>query len=198
MKGEAESDSKAAQFEWTPERVEMLTTLAAEGHSGGVIAEKLGCGLTRSAVIGKASRLGVSLHGRRPSKPKLCKKPKEPERAPEPIKLAPFPPSAPVPASVATLRAGAYSGEVAHAVINLESHHCKYPIGETNLPGFHFCGAHRQASGPYCPTHTKQTRQLVAKSAWYEKRRKWAEANPGSALARRVLREIAAAVGAGA
>ncbi|MFA5567997.1 MAG: GcrA family cell cycle regulator [Trueperaceae bacterium] len=44
---------------WTPERVELLKTLRAEGHSASQIAKRLGGGVTRNAVIGKVSRLGL-------------------------------------------------------------------------------------------------------------------------------------------
>ena len=45
-------------MQWTPERVEMLTRLWAEGLSARQIAAKLG-GVTRNAVIGKAHRLNL-------------------------------------------------------------------------------------------------------------------------------------------
>ncbi len=44
---------------WTPERVELLKKLHAEGHSASQIAKRLGGGVTRNAVIGKVSRLGL-------------------------------------------------------------------------------------------------------------------------------------------
>ena len=56
---------------WTPERVERLANLWAEGHSARQIAEKLG-GVTRNAVIGKAHRLN------------LQRGVPQPEQAPEP------------------------------------------------------------------------------------------------------------------
>jgi GcrA cell cycle regulator len=45
-------------MQWTPERVELLTRLWAEGLSARQIANKLG-GVTRNAVIGKAHRLNL-------------------------------------------------------------------------------------------------------------------------------------------
>lgn len=44
--------------QWPEDRVETLRKLHAEGYSGGVIADKLGT--SRSAVIGKLHRLGLS------------------------------------------------------------------------------------------------------------------------------------------
>ncbi len=51
------SYTKAATS-WTPDRVDLLKELWAKGHSCSQIAAQLG-GLTRNAVIGKKSRLGL-------------------------------------------------------------------------------------------------------------------------------------------
>jgi GcrA cell cycle regulator len=45
---------------WTEERIALLTRFWQEGHSASQIAEALGEGLTRNAVIGKAHRLGLA------------------------------------------------------------------------------------------------------------------------------------------
>ncbi len=45
---------------WTDERIQLLTQYWDEGRSASQIAELLGEGLTRNAVIGKAHRLGLS------------------------------------------------------------------------------------------------------------------------------------------
>jgi len=60
-------------MQWTPERVEILTRLWAEGLSARHIALKLG-GVTRNAVIGKAHRLNLQRGAVLP----------EPEPQPEP------------------------------------------------------------------------------------------------------------------
>jgi len=46
-------------MQWTMERVDLLTRLWAEGLSARQIAMKLGGGVTRNAVIGKAHRLNL-------------------------------------------------------------------------------------------------------------------------------------------
>jgi hypothetical protein len=43
---------------WDEERMEVLTRLWLAGATARMIAEKLGGGVTRNAVIGKAHRLG--------------------------------------------------------------------------------------------------------------------------------------------
>lgn len=47
------------QFDWTEERIDTLKRLWANGLTGSKIADELGGGLTRSAVIAKAHRLGL-------------------------------------------------------------------------------------------------------------------------------------------
>ncbi len=45
---------------WTDERIALLKQYWAEGHSASQIAELLGDGLSRNAVIGKAHRMGLA------------------------------------------------------------------------------------------------------------------------------------------
>ncbi|MGH6959569.1 MAG: GcrA family cell cycle regulator, partial [Dongiaceae bacterium] len=61
---------------WTEERVEMLQRLWLQGQTASQIAEQLGGGVTRNAVIGKAHRLGLS---GRPAPVKTMKR-EEPRR----------------------------------------------------------------------------------------------------------------------
>jgi hypothetical protein len=46
--------------EWNESRTELLKRLWIAGESARTIAEKLGKGITRNAVIGKAHRLGLT------------------------------------------------------------------------------------------------------------------------------------------
>ena len=46
--------------EWDVPRMELLTRLWLAGETARTIAEKLGEGVTRNAVIGKAHRLGLT------------------------------------------------------------------------------------------------------------------------------------------
>ena len=54
---------------WTEERQNTLIRLWKEGIPSRAIAEQLGEGITRNAVIGKANRLGLSQQGKKPEKP---------------------------------------------------------------------------------------------------------------------------------
>ncbi len=62
---------------WPDARVEALKRAWREGLSASQIAARLGGGLTRSAVIGKLHRLGVS-GGRKPSAPRIATAPSLP------------------------------------------------------------------------------------------------------------------------
>ena len=46
--------------QWDEPRMELLTRLWLAGETARMIAEKLGRGVTRNAVIGKAHRLGLT------------------------------------------------------------------------------------------------------------------------------------------
>ena len=52
------------KMSWTDDRVELLKKLWTEGLSASQIAGRLGCGVTRNAVIGKVHRFNLS--GRAP------------------------------------------------------------------------------------------------------------------------------------
>lgn len=56
---------------WTEERTDRMKVLLGEGLSCSMIATDLGGGLTRNAVIGKISRMGLRTPGRRI--PSVCK-----------------------------------------------------------------------------------------------------------------------------
>lgn len=53
------SRSRDVSFSWPDEAVDTLQRLWVEGFSASQIAAELGHGLTRSAVLGKANRLGL-------------------------------------------------------------------------------------------------------------------------------------------
>ncbi len=55
--------------DWDEPRIELLKRLWISGETACMIAETLGGGLTRNAVIGKAHRLGLT--GKHGSKPKV-------------------------------------------------------------------------------------------------------------------------------
>jgi GcrA cell cycle regulator len=87
---------------WTDERIALLTRYWQEGRSASQIAEALGEGLTRNAVIGKAHRLGLASRpsplksgdGSAEEAPKPRRKAEAPAANPPAAAAAPAPPPA--------------------------------------------------------------------------------------------------------
>ncbi len=117
-------------MQWTEEKVETLRRLWGSGMTAAQIAEKLGEGVSRNAVIGKAHRLGLSAGGAKNAKPKPRKKAAEKAK----------------PAATKT-RAGKKSDELPW------QRRCQWPHGHPGEPDFHFCGAEAVAGRPYCAEH---------------------------------------------
>lgn len=160
---------------WTEERIALLTRYWQEGWSASQIAEALGEGLTRNAVIGKAHRLGLAARpsplrgGEARSEDPAAKAKTRPEPAPEaaPLPEAPAPaeppaaaeaeapPASAPPAAPAAPRKLARPSERPKRVtlLDLTDKICKWPIGHPDEPDFHFCGKPIAPGFPYCPDH---------------------------------------------
>lgn len=149
---------------WTDERAERLKTLWVEGKSATEIAKALG-GVTRLAVIGKASRMGLNQDSRRDaSTPAVARR-----------TLAKVtPPAEPARAKIICQASGAVVGTepaplppaelavVGQAVVlaHLKSACCKYPVGVEPPRGSMelqlFCAAPTgDATLSYCDQHQK-------------------------------------------
>jgi GcrA cell cycle regulator len=171
---------------WTDERVDLLKKLWMEGLSASQIANELGEGVTRNAVIGKVHRLKLSARAK-------------------PASSSPRPRSA----SRSSVRRAASSGGVAagmkrrilgsssivgatalkptrdyaadaepelvevqelyipeaerKSLLDLNEHTCKWPIGDPLNPDFHFCGRPSREDGPYCEFHARRAYHQVDK-----------------------------------
>jgi GcrA cell cycle regulator len=140
---------------WTEERAETLKKLWAEGLSASQIAMKLG-GVSRNAVIGKISRMGLPGRTttkrtpkggcrvlgkpvRRAPNPLYARKPKPPEQ-----KVVSFTPTELV---IPEAERKSFAG--------LEAHHCRWPIGDPQAEDFHFCGRQKSHGSSYCEHHTR-------------------------------------------
>lgn len=158
---------------WTDERIAQLRDLLAQGLSARVIAGRLG--VTRNAVIGKVSRLGLSGQGNPPGPPKG-------QKAMSRASLRAAKEAAAKPGSVGSVAFGVVSGikrrqraaagpaleiDIEPAPIDavvpmgqrlslqeLNEATCHWPIGHPGNPEFFFCGGKTLPGLPYCAGHS--------------------------------------------
>jgi len=149
---------------WTDDRVEVLKAAWLDGESCSQIARKLG-GVTRNAVIGKISRLGLSgKSGRvraKPSAPAGIKRSyakgadehdhsRRAQRVKAQIAVLTKPAVADVPAPTFT----AFDvTETAKTVLDLQPRDCRFPVGGGFGAEQLHCGAPAPAGSVYCPCH---------------------------------------------
>ena len=144
---------------WTDERIAQLKAGWEGGMTASQIAEALGEGVSRNAVIGKAHRLG------RESRPSPVKGGDEVVAAPvAKVAPAPAPVAMPTAAAVAPRPVAAKkpvrTGKAARTtLLDLNEKICKWPIGHPGDADFHFCGKGAQAGFPYCTEHCLQAYQ---------------------------------------
>ncbi|MAQ71463.1 MAG: gcrA cell cycle regulator family protein [Alphaproteobacteria bacterium] len=166
---------------WTDDRVNLLKELWGEGKTAKEIAQLLGGGLTRNAVIGKAHRMKLSGRVSPIQQNKTVAQEKKEASARKSGKLkdirTPIVPAAkkPVPAAkVATPKKDTETGgktfvtrrrptppeanEAQGAGVELaeiKEKMCRWPIGDPKEDDFHFCGGRVTSSLPYCDVHAQ-------------------------------------------
>jgi len=155
---------------WDDEAREQVIALWREGMlSANEIGKQFG--VSRSAIIGLTFRAGLRglRRGRRPEfyqrKPKLqaappAPKPRVDKRAP--TRFVDRPASAAEKAAsraafAALMQEAASRQEVARvaSLLELEPHHCRWPIGER--PSIAFCGERRVDGSSYCAIHAARS-----------------------------------------
>jgi GcrA cell cycle regulator len=175
---------------WTEEAIEVLKELALEGRSASVIAAALGAA-SRSAVIGKANRIGIKLNGGRGGygarrdaggyassaiggygPPPACSRR---------VKLRPA--LSVVPARKASWSfAEAEVGEMRR--VGFEEIHefaCRWPLGDPMSGDFAYCGLKSANGRSYCAGHCRMAYQpprARAKRGWRAWRPSFALADP--------------------
>jgi len=157
---------------WTETQVSRLKTLWSTSLSAAQIAVDLGGGITRSAVIGKASRIKlparrvVNIAQRAESKfNPPTNRPAALKKRPDPLprrnqsnslggKLAIMATEPGIPEHLEEPAVGA-----GMQLIELENGNCRWPFGHPNSDHFYFCGADgadMNGKRPYCPFHTRK------------------------------------------
>ena len=136
-------------MDWNEERTATLRKLWLEGMSASQVARQLG-GVSRSAVIGKVHRLGITVRD-------------IPTRQRTTVRTAVrAQPRARVvrDASAAPVRPAIRLIEIAEMaptanILGLETHSCRWPIGNPDSHDFGFCGREKTARGSYCDEHAR-------------------------------------------
>lgn len=143
-------------MDWNEERTATLRKLWLEGMSASQVARQLG-GVSRSAVIGKVHRLGITVR-ETPVRPRATAR--SVVRAPSPSRAARETASTPRPA----LRL-VETAEMAPtaSILGLSTHSCRWPIGNPDSHDFGFCGREKTARASYCDEHARGAfRKLAA------------------------------------
>jgi GcrA cell cycle regulator len=149
--------------EWSEERVERLKVLHARGLSCAMIADDLGEGISRCAVIGKLHRLGMSNAGSivRKANTKKTLRPKV-EKTVRIVKangnsnrmrlfqVAKIETQEMRCADVVSLGIG---------LLELQPHQCRYPTSDAP---FLFCGHRKMEGSSYCAPHFMLTHRSDA------------------------------------
>ena len=150
--------------QWPEADVARLRELASLGLSASQIEAQM-TGYSRSAVIGKIYRMGLPWGSARP---------REAKRPPQASSARPTPkrpPAANLGASGAMRQAAADADVVPlyrevtapegqrKGVLEIGPHDCRWPIGDPQEAGFHFC-AQRQVDGlSFCEFHARRAYQ---------------------------------------
>jgi len=127
---------------WTDENIAKLRDLAAQSFSSSQIAAAMP-GATRSAIAGKAKRLGISLTGKHENQIRRTQRPKKPpnaKRSVVPAAPLPEPPAAP-PESLNI----PYS--------ELPPGGCTFAVNDGAVSDLLFCGVPATPGKPYCAYH---------------------------------------------
>lgn len=163
---------------WTDEKIEELKRLCSKGLSARQMAPRLGFA-TRSAIIGKMHRLGLSktiIHNQRPEIqrkrfaggtipardvcPQVIHKAHYTKKKRLRISLAETPsspPTAPVYVKDSKfdelIPFSQHRPDCSCTLLQLTNHSCRWPIGDPQKADFFFCGAYTEYQ-TYCKHHT--------------------------------------------
>ena len=159
------------KFNWTDESIDYLRELYADGRYSGaqmaaMIFARFKSAVSRNAVIGKLHRLGLGqtkcerILARRqaridrgePAIKRVRVRAERTEHMPraktvrrrEPFDIDPDMVDLPVDFSPCAV-----------TLLDLGDSHCRWPIGDPQLPDFRFCGARRSGEHPYCGRHCR-------------------------------------------
>lgn len=130
---------------WTKDRIERLAALWKEGKTAEQVARDLGDGISRSAVLGKVYRMGLSDQRVSPATNAAAVRP-----APMPKASAVCPPDR--RSSGGDRDQPQEPGRA--SLLTVGRHQCRWPIGDPRSPAFSLCGG-PSVRGAYCACHAQ-------------------------------------------
>lgn len=139
--------------------------------SAAQVADEIGCGLSRQAIIGKAYRLGLK-GPERVAPVKRVRKPRAKKPGVTKFGLTVHGSLEAEPLPLPTIEDDAIPRHQLRTLFELQSHHCRYPIerdGETL-----FCAAAQKSDSSYCEYHhciCHRPTPLGRRSIWIGDRR---------------------------
>jgi GcrA cell cycle regulator len=143
---------KAKTSVWSKSVVEQLRFMVAAAWTAAAIGKELG--VTRSAVLGKCHRIGLSCAGDTKSKAQMGVLKKRFAKSMK-LRVATKPDKAKAKitfdAALQEMEAQPDVGRV--KLLDLEEASCRWPIGDPQSPDFAFCGEHRGMGSSYCTKH---------------------------------------------
>lgn len=150
--------SQPSSAGWTEARLTRLVELWSARLSAAQIARQMGEGLTRSAVVGKLFRMGLTRDSaeRRAARAEGARQSRRKQRAMEgPRRPAQLGPPAEPPAT------GAPDGAAPRliGILELKASSCRWPYAVEDQT--RFCGCRARAESPYCPAHHARAYEAV-------------------------------------
>ena len=166
---------------WTDQQIQTLKEMWGHGFSASEIANRLGGGLSRNAIIGKAHRMKLSV-----DTPLATKQSSVARRTAasvdsmaavvrasdrkrvmlRPLPVMPTAPSATIKRLADKDNFRATDGikrTEGIAVTKAGERQCRWPVGDPRSPDFRFCGCQVYETLPYCIDHARVAYQNIGK-----------------------------------
>jgi GcrA cell cycle regulator len=149
----------AAGARGSRERIALLKRRWSRGASDRRIAEALGGGISRDAVLGKIHRLGRSGRppGRKPAAAEGERRVRAGAARERPAGRLGATPPPPAARAGATVDDPLVDADIPlpqrRSLLELDRHACRWPIGDPRSLDFLFCGAKPRRGKPYCAAH---------------------------------------------
>ena len=136
---------------WTQERVDLMAKLWKDGLSASDVASRLG-GVTRSAVIGKVHRLGLSGRTKRMGRAAAINQHRRNAWKTKPTAKFPRPAIKIVAEPWVPIAEPFVPVEERKSLLNLQDEDCRWPFGDGP---FSFCACAKEPGLPYCRPHAQ-------------------------------------------